>query len=553
MGAHDERLSGRVYILSAGPCPEGRASVPPALQAAVAANGIIAACYFVISALIFIGLVRERRLGFNPLATATCLIFFTCGLGHATHVEHYLEQASFYASLPDLWHQALTDGLTVIPAVIYLTLRRRYGLVIRGPHALLDFQRRLRMAETLRVIGRDVSARTEIDDLLARVAQHAHELLEADYTVVVAVNGEGNVLVKASGNRAPIADESAWQRAAAAPGTPAALDTIDRGEPLLVAERAGARRVSLLDDPIHQAEGGRSVMVVPLGHAGKIAGSLMIGFRTRRSLDADVVATAEALASHVTVAVENARLIGSLRHAEQVKGEFLTIAAHELKTPVTSLRGYAQLTRRHISNTSELNVPRIAQALEVIDRQSTRLGSLVSQLLDVSRLDTDHLTLDLAEADLVSLVESVIGTTRLSMPDHEIVLAASGPVVAMVDGPRLEQVVVNLIDNAAKFSPAGTRIDVSVGMLAPDTVKIEVADQGSGISSSHLPHIFERAYQGGDIQRTAGLGLGLYISRQVVALHGGQIEAESPPEGGARLTITLPIQPAASTLRQNEG
>ncbi len=81
--------------------------MPPALQAAVAANSIIAACYFVIAALIFIGLARQRRLGFNPLATATCLIFFTCGLGHATHVEHYLEQAEFYASLPDLWHQAL--------------------------------------------------------------------------------------------------------------------------------------------------------------------------------------------------------------------------------------------------------------------------------------------------------------------------------------------------------------------------------------------------------------------------------------------------------------
>ena len=357
--------------------------MPLALQAAVTANSIIAACYFVIAALIFIGLVRERRLGFNSLATATCLIFFTCGLGHATHVEHYLEQASFYATMPDLWHQALTDGLTVIPAVIYLTLRRRYGLVIRGPHALLDFQRRLRMAETLRVIGRDVSARTELDDLLARVAQHALELLEADYAAVVAVNGEGQVRVAAFGNRQAVVEQEAWQRASAAPGTSAALATIDRGEPLLVPDLALVRRNPLLDDPIHEAEGGRSALVVPLGHAGKIAGSLMVGFRARRPLGDDIVATAEALASHVTVAVENARLIGSLRHAEQVKGEFLSIAAHELKTPVTSLRGYAQLTRRHLSTASEPNVPRIAQALEVIDRQSTRLGSLVSQLLDV--------------------------------------------------------------------------------------------------------------------------------------------------------------------------
>lgn len=524
--------------------------MPPALQAAVTANSIIAACYFTIAALIFIGLVRERRHGFNSLGTATCLIFFTCGLGHATHVEHYLEQASLYASMPDLWHQVLTDGLTVIPAVIYLTLRRRYGLVIRGPHALLDFQRRLRMAETLRVIGRDVSARTELDDVLARVAQHAHELLEADYAAVVAVpagpearRGAGAVKVAASGNRHAVADHVAWQRAAAAPGTPAARETIDQGAPLLVPDLAGARRNPFVGDLVHQAEGGRSVLVVPLGHAGRIAGSLMIGFRTRRSLDPEIVATAEALASHATVAVENARLIGSLRHAEQVKGEFLSIAAHELKTPVTSLRGYAQLTRRHLSTAPEPSVPRIAQALEVIDRQSTRLGSLVSQLLDVSRLEADHLTLDLAETDLVGLVDGVVRMTRLNVPDHEIVLTAPEPVVAVVDAPRLEQVIVNLIDNAAKFSPGGTRIDVSVTALGPDAVEIVVADQGSGIPAEHLPHIFERSYQGGEVQRTAGLGLGLYISRQVVELHGGRIEAASPPGGGTRLTITLPTRP----------
>jgi signal transduction histidine kinase len=517
--------------------------LPPALQAAVAANSIVAACYFVIAALIFVGLAKQRRLGFNPLATATCLIFFTCGLGHATHVEHYLEQAAFYATLPDLWHQALTDGLTVIPAVIYLTLRRRYGLVIRGPHALLDFQRRLRIAETLRVIGRDVSARTELDDLLARVAQHALDLLEADYVAVVAVNAGGFVRVQASGNRHPIRDQDGWEQASAAPGTPAADGTIDVGEPLLVGDLAGARVGPLANDPIHRAEGGRSMLVVPLGHPGKIAGSLMVAFRARRTLSEDLIATAEALASHVTVAVENARLIESLRHAEQLKGEFLSIAAHELKTPVTSLRGYAQLTRRHLSTAREPNVPRIAQALEVIDRQSTKLGSLVSQLLDVSRLETDHLTLDPVETDLVALAEGIVRMERLNAPDHEIVLTAPGPVVAAVDALRLEQVLQNLIDNAIKFSPNGSQIDVAVSLIKPDLAEIVVTDQGSGIPPEHLPHIFERAYQGGEVHRTAGLGLGLFISRQVVELHGGQIEAVSPPEGGARLTITLPTRP----------
>jgi signal transduction histidine kinase len=522
--------------------------VTPALQAAVATNSIVATCYFIISALIFIGLVRQRHLGFNSLATATCLIFFTCGLGHATHAEHYIEQAAYYNSLPDLWHQALTDGLTVIPAVIYLTLRRKYGLVIRGPHALLDFQRRLHIAETLGVIGRDVSARTELDDLLARVAQHALNLLEADYAAVVAVDASGAVRVRASGNRLPLADQANWERAAAAPGTPPADDSIDIGAPLLINDLLGTRAGPLADDPIHHAEGGRSVLVVPLGHPGKVAGSLMLAFRSRRTIGEDDVAAAQALASHVTVAVENARLIGSLRQAEQLKGEFLSIAAHELKTPVTSLRGYAQLTRRHLSTATEPNVPRIAQALEVIDRQSTKLGSLVSQLLDVSRLESDHLTLAPAETDLVALAEGVVRMARLNAPEHEIVLTAPGPVVASVDALRLEQVVQNLLDNAVKFSPEGSRIDISVRLADADEAEIVVADQGVGIPDEHLPHIFERAYQGGEVHRTAGLGLGLFISRQVVELHGGRIEATSPPGGGARLAITLPVH-SPSLLR----
>jgi signal transduction histidine kinase len=149
----------------------------------------------------------------------------------------------------------------------------------------------------------------------------------------------------------------------------------------------------------------------------------------------------------------------------------------------------------------------------VIDRQSTRLGSLVSQLLDVSRLESDHLTLAPAEADLVTLAEGVIRMARLNAPDHEIALTAPGPVVATVDALRMEQVVQSLLDNAIKRSPEGSRIDVSVRMPGRDDVDVVVAEQGSGIPAEHLPHISERAYQ-----------------------------------GGARLTITLPVRPPTLAL-----
>lgn len=165
--------------------------MPIDLQLVIAANAIIAACYFAIFTLIFVGLVTQRRLGFNALGTATAFIFLTCALGHAAHAVHYWWEAEAYARVPNLRHQALADGITVIPAVIYLTLRRRYGFIIRGPHALLDFQRRLELAEARRVVCQDVTARTELDDLLARVAEHARALLGADYAAVAAVDASG--------------------------------------------------------------------------------------------------------------------------------------------------------------------------------------------------------------------------------------------------------------------------------------------------------------------------------------------------------------------------
>jgi len=136
------------------------------LEIALCANAVIAACYFIIAALIFTGLVKQRGLGFNPLGTATGFIFLTCGLACWMRVEHFILYPNLYRSDPNLWHFALVDSIAVLPATIYLALRRRYGLVIRGQHALLDFQRRLEMAEAMRDIGQDIAAQTDLDAVL---------------------------------------------------------------------------------------------------------------------------------------------------------------------------------------------------------------------------------------------------------------------------------------------------------------------------------------------------------------------------------------------------
>ena len=168
-----------------------------------------------------------------------------------------------------------------------------------------------------------------------------------------------------------------------------------------------------------------------------------------------------------------------------------------------------------------------------------RMAGLTRQLLAFSRrqvLQPETLQLNAAVLDGSALLQRLIG----SHIEMRLDLTAE-PTWIRVDRAQLLQILMNLAINARDAMPEGGRLRIRTGRQG-EHVLLAVSDSGTGIRAEDLPHIFERAYQGGEAQRTAGLGLGLYISRQVVELHGGQIEAASPPEGGARLTITLPTE-----------
>jgi signal transduction histidine kinase len=228
----------------------------------------------------------------------------------------------------------------------------------------------------------------------------------------------------------------------------------------------------------------------------------------------------------------------------RARGEFLALAAHELRTPITSLRGYAQRLLRRIAGGQPVEGPAAHRALEVIDRQSDKLARLVTQLVDVSRVQAGTLSLDYQPADISALAAEVAATARAAAPNPLVVSAAPG-IVATVDALRLEQVLVNLVDNAVKYSvDQESPIDIEVQQPTPRTVQISVRDRGLGIPEAHRQHVFERFYQVGGSREVGGMGLGLYISRQIVESHGGAITLESPPDGGTRFVVTLPSTPA---------
>jgi signal transduction histidine kinase len=226
--------------------------------------------------------------------------------------------------------------------------------------------------------------------------------------------------------------------------------------------------------------------------------------------------------------------------ALHVRDEFLSIAAHELRNPLACLSLHAQVALQRLSRTEHFDATRTEHSLQSICSQATRLSRLLDRLLDVSRLEADHLTLQRRVTDLTVLVEQVVSSTRAGTDRHPIALEMPVSLQAWIDPMRLEQVLANLLDNAIKHSPQGEPIVVTLSQPLPGTLELAVSDRGIGIPIEARDRIFERFFQARPEDATQGLGLGLYVSRQVVALHGGDIRADFPADGGTRFVVTLP-------------
>jgi two-component system, chemotaxis family, CheB/CheR fusion protein len=237
-----------------------------------------------------------------------------------------------------------------------------------------------------------------------------------------------------------------------------------------------------------------------------------------------------------TTVLEQAR--AAAEQAVRARDEFISVASHELKTPISALLAMAQLARRRLERARELDQAKATEFVDLVYRQADRLSRLGAQLLDTSRIKAGQLAVQPEPTDLVELVRGVVGAT---VQPRTIIVDAPSRLVAEVDPLRLEQVVRNLIDNAIKYSPEGDPIDVTVGQPTGDSAVIAVRDHGIGVPPEHRAHIFEPFYRAHAEGRTSGLGLGLHISRQIVQQHGGQIEAEFPCDGGTRFVVSLPL------------
>ncbi|MFP2901005.1 ATP-binding protein [Corallococcus sp. 4LFB] len=283
-----------------------------------------------------------------------------------------------------------------------------------------------------------------------------------------------------------------------------------------------------------------SVLSVPLRARGRTLGVItLFTADPQRTLVAADVTMAEELALRVSVALENARLFHDAQSAVRLRDEFLSVASHELKTPLTSLILQHNLIGRALE-TAGAQGPVIGK-LNTAQRQVLRLTALVDNLLDVSRLSLGKLALERAEVDLVQLTRDAVERLEDVFAQARCPLRLELPrtLTGQWDSLRLEQVLVNLLTNAAKYG-AGHPVTVRAGVDASDEVWLEVRDEGIGIEADALPRLFGRFERAVSERHYGGLGLGLYISRQIVEALGGRIEVDSQPGQGATFTLRLP-------------
>ncbi|AUX39628.1 protein kinase [Sorangium cellulosum] len=253
---------------------------------------------------------------------------------------------------------------------------------------------------------------------------------------------------------------------------------------------------------------------------------------------------AEELGSRVALALDNARLFAEAQEAIERRDEFLVVASHELKTPLTSLQMQGQLVERLLRRRqgAELAPERIETTLRILNRQLARLGYLVDELLDVTRLNAGRLTLTRAPVELAALTREVVERMSGQLADARCrtQVELDEPVVGHWDPSRLEQVLINLLSNAMKYG-AGGPIHVAVRRQA-DRALLVVRDHGIGIAEADQARIFERFERAVSIRNFGGLGLGLYIVRWIVTAHGGSIRVESKPGAGATFVVELPLE-----------
>lgn len=391
-------------------------------------------------------------------------------------------------------------------------------------------------------------ARLALPDVLMAIATQVAHLI-GDNCVLRLLSDDGTQLLPGTGYHWDAAARYYVEQVLA--GHPRASNAgilgrvVASGQPLLIpvvppgqisADGNAEAAVYFEKFPIH------SLIVVPLRIHDRIIGVFALARdMTKRAYVAEDLTLAVEIAERAALAIENARLYQAAQDAVKVRETFLSIAAHELRTPLTSLLGHVMRLTRRAAVAAELN-ERDMRSLEAMTSQGKRINALIEELLDVSRLQLGRFKIARGPVDMVALVQQILRDMAHIMEHYQLTLELPAPPVEVHGDPqRLEQVVTNVLGNAVKYSLPHSPIGLS--LTATDSAAVlTVTDQGVGIPDADLPKLFTQFFRASNVdpQRVSGLGIGLFLAREIVDQHGGTIDVQSVENAGTTVRISLP-------------
>lgn len=286
----------------------------------------------------------------------------------------------------------------------------------------------------------------------------------------------------------------------------------------------------------------RSQIVVPLVARERTLGTISLVSAQPGRYSADDRVMVEDLAQRAALAIDNARLYREAQAAIEMRDEFLSIASHELKTPLTTLLGYTQALQRRLARDNLLN-ERDQRAMGVIEQQALRLTKQIDTLLDLSRIELGQFNLEYGAIDLPRMLRRIVMEREPTLDRHRLEATIPEEALTILGDPgRLEQVIQNLLQNAIKYSPNGGTIALGIERQQQLAV-ISVSDQGVGIPETARPHLFQRFYRASNVtgRNMSGMGIGLYLVDLIVKLHHGTVEYISAEEQGSTFIVRLPL------------
>ena len=498
-------------------------------------------------------LIRQRK-----SSEHTPIIFIT-----AFHDEMHVSRGYSLGAVDYILAPVVPDVLRTKVAV-FVDLYRKSAQVRRQAESL---RQRAAQLHKLTSASLAINSALSMEGILQVVTETAREIVGAHQSMTAAVL-DGNwahalVAVSYSDKYASFRDRSVAPK----PDGSGLYSVVCRmNKPVRMTQREMEEHPMRPSGPPGEAVGGpggldgvaeapplRGWLAAPLtGRDGRNLGVVQLSDRCAGEFTDDDEAVLVQLAQMASIAIENT-IYAEEREANRIKDEFLATLSHELRTPLNAVVGWTQLLRMEQDKLD----PEVVHGLDVIERNVKAQTKLIEDLLDVSRITTGKLRLNVSVISLAPVVEAAADAVRPAADAKGVALDVTVSCDDQVSGDpdRLQQVVWNLLSNAVKFTPAGGRVGVALDRAGAQS-RIRVSDSGQGISPKFLPYVFDRFRQADSTstRQHGGLGIGLTIVRKIVELHGGGVEAESAGEGrGATFTVMLPVAAGGAEAQATRG